>query len=391
MRVMDNIGKRVDGLRDAAIAIRRELHQYPELAFEETRTSAYVAGQLRDLGMSVHEEIGATGVVGILKGARAGKTVLLRAQMDALAMPEPPTRAWRSRIENRNHACGHDFNMALVLGAAHVLAAERGTFAGQVAFVFQPAEEPQVGAKRMIADGLFDLVKPDYVIAQHAMDNLPTGKVVAQEGPIWGSVDILKLTIQGERAELDMPHGGADAVLMASEVITALYAMAHRENPLQEPVLLRVSSVQTKQDGGQPSVEVMMRLTTFNRSVQQALVKRIGEVASSIVHAMRGSCTLVNTHSLPPIVNHPVPAQALIRAARETVGEDNVVQNWRNTFPEDFAWFMEQAPGSVFGMGTNNPAKGTGRFHQPDYDVDDDAVPLGVAITARATLHLLAT
>jgi len=390
VRTMDDISKRVESLRDVAIGIRRELHRYPETAYEETRTAACIAKQLRELGMEVHEGIGVTGVLGVLKGARPGKTVLLRAQMDALAMQaEPEGRPWRSVLADRNHACGHDFNMALVLGAAHVLATWRERFAGQVAFVFQPAEEPQTGAMRMIRDGLFERVKPDFVIAQHAMDNLPPGKVVAQAGPIWASVDVLKLTIHGERTELDVPHGGADAMLMAAEAITSLYAMAHREHPLQEPVLLRVTSIAGRSGPGQPTAEIGIRLSTYNRAVQEAMVRRIGEVASGVVAAMRGTCALENTHSLPPIVNHPVPAQALIDAARETVGAENVVDNWRNTFPEDFAWFMERAPGAVFGVGTNNPAKGTGRFHAPDYDVDDDAVPIGVEVTARAALKLL--
>ena len=389
MLTVDDVAKQVSSLKDSSIATRRELHQHPELAFEETWTAQYVASQLESLGLEVHRGLAVTGVVGILKGARPGKTVLLRAQMDGLAMPDPVDRPYRSVLENRNHACGHDFSMALLLGAAHVLASQRDNINGQVAFVFQPAEEPEIGAKRMIQDGLFEIVKPDYVIGQHALDNLPTGKVVAQVGPIWASVDVMKLTIKGRRPESDNPHdAGADAMLMTGEVITALYAMANREHPLQEPVVFRVTSVQS-QPGNPPTAEITMRLSTYNRVVQETLRQRIEEVAAGIVGAMKGTCTLENTHSLPPIINHPAPAQALIKAAKDTVGEENVVQNWRNTFPEDFVWFMEVAPGSVFGMGTYNPAKGTGRFHQPDYDVDDDAVPIGVEITSRATLELL--
>ena len=391
MVVADDLAREVASLKKLIVATRRELHQHPELAFEETWTAEYVARQLESLGMEVQRGIGVTGVLGILKGAKPGKTVLLRSQMDGLAMPEPEDRPYHALLPDRNHACGHDANMALVLGAAHVLASRRDQIAGQVAFVFQPAEEPQVGARRMIEDGLFQRVKPDYVIAHHPMDNLAAGKVVAQAGPIWGSVDVLKLTITGQRPELDAPHGGADAMLMAGEVVTALYAMAHRERPLQEPVVFRVTSIQGLRPGHpQPQVEIMMRVTTYNKAVQETLCSRIEEVAAGIVGAMHGAYTLENTHSLAPVINHPVPAQALVNAAKRTVGEENVVQNWRNTFPEDFVLFMEVAPGAVFGIGTSNPGKGvTGRFHQPDYDIDEDSLAPGVEITARATLELL--
>ena len=391
MVTVDDLAKQVAALNDSLVAIRRELHRHPELAFEETWTAEYVASRMESLGMEVERGLGVTGVLGILKGAQPGRTVLLRSQMDGLAMPEPEDRPYHALIENRNHACGHDVNMTLVLGAAHVLASRRDQIAGQVAFVFQPAEEPQVGARRMIEEGLFDRVEPDYVIAHHPMDNLAAGKVVAQAGPIWGSVDVLKLTITGQRPELDAPHGGADAMLMAGEVITSLYAMAHRERPLQEPVVFRVASIQGPRPGqSQPQVEIVMRVTTYNKQVQETLCRRIEDVAAGIVGAMQGSYTLENTHSLPPVVNHPVPAEALVNAVCQTVGVENLVQSWRNTFPEDFVLFMERAPGAVFGIGTTNPAKGvTGRFHQPDYDIDEDSLAPGVEIMARATLALL--
>ena len=169
---------------------------------------------------------------------------------------------------------------------------------------------------------------------------------MAQAGPIWGSVDVLKLTIAGRRPELDAPHGGADAMLMAAQVITSLYAMTHREQPLQEPVVFRVTSIHGPLPGQpQPQVEVTMRMTTYNKQVQEELCRRIEDVAAGVVGAMQGSYTLENIHSLPPVICHPVPAGALVDAVCQTVGEENLVQNWRNTFPEDFVLFMERAPG----------------------------------------------
>lgn len=386
-----NVGTQGTELRDSIVKTRRELHQHPELAFEEFWTAAYVADYLERQGIEVQRGIGGTGVLGILRTPEPGPTVLLRSQMDGLALPESDERPYHSLRPDRNHACGHDVNMALVLGSASILAARRKELVGQVAFVFQPAEEPQTGAKRMIDDGLFERMRPDFVLAHHPMDNLEVGKVVAQVGPIWGSVDVLKLTITGERPLLDAPHGGTDAMLIAGQVITSLYAMAHRENPLQEPVVLRASSIHGPIPGApQPEVEIMLRVTTYNSTVQEALCRRIDEVSAGIVRAMHGSYRLENTHSLPPIINHPIPSLALIDAAKGAFGEENVVQNWRNTFPEDFAHFMAVAPGAVFGIGTRNSAEGvTGRFHESDYDIDEGCLVPGVEVMSRATVSLL--
>ena len=196
MTTVEDLTKTVSSLKESAIALRREFHEHPELAFEETWTADLVAGRMEALGLAVERGIGVTGVLAWLEGTRPGKTLMVRADMDALPMPEPTDRPYHSKIENRNHSCGHDMEMALVVTAAQVLAERRDQIAGRIAFVFQPADEPQTGAKRMIDDGLLDKVKPDVILAQHTMD-IPVGKVVAQAGAIWGSVDVLNLTITG--------------------------------------------------------------------------------------------------------------------------------------------------------------------------------------------------
>ena len=389
MTVVDELASDVRSMTDSIVALRRELHQYPELAFEETRTADIVAGRLRGLGLEVRQGIGKTGVLAWLEGAKPGKTLMLRADMDALPLSEPQDRPYHSLIENHAHACGHDMNMALLVSTAQLLAARRDRIAGRVAFVFQPADEPQIGARPMIEDGLLDEVKPDIILSQHPMD-LPAGKVVVQPGPIWASADVLKLVIQGERGDFNAPESGVDPVLIAAQVVTALYAMVHRHSPPRETVNFRVNSLQSQAGPDGPQAEVRMRLATFNVAVRSGLVQRIEQAISGTVAAMGGTYTLENTHSLPPIINDVVVTQAVINAATDVVGEENIVQDWRNFFSDDLSLFLEAAPGCLFLMGTVNPAKGiNARQHRPDYDIDEDTLAPGVEIMSRAALELL--
>ncbi len=381
----------VAAIKDETIALRRQFHQIPELAFEEAKTADLIATKLRELKLPVKQGIGKTGVLGWLDGAKPGKTLMMRADMDALPLSEPQDRPYRSTIENRNHACGHDMNMALLLGTAKVLAAKRDRIAGRVAFVFQPADEPQIGARSMIEAGLLKEVKPDFILSHHPMD-IPAGKVVAQAGPLWASADVLKLIIKGDRGDFSLPESGTDAALMAAEVVTSLYAAVHRHSPPMEPVMFRVQSIQTQMGPGTdpPQAEVRMRLATFNRKVQASLMKRIEQLIAGTVSAMGGTFTLENTHSLPPIINDPAVASAVIAAANHVVGAQNVIQDWRNYFSDDLALFFEAAPGCLFLLGTQAPTKGiTGRQHRPEYDIDEDTLAIGVEIMSRAALELL--
>ena len=185
-------------------------------------------------------------------------------------------------------------------------------------------------------------------------------------------------------------------MLAAGNVLTSIYAITQRERPLQEPVVIRVVSVKgpiadpMKFESSDQVVELVVRLTTYSSDVQNSMVKRLEEVVKGIVQAMQCKVTLENVHSLPPVINHPIPGQALVAGTIDAVGKDNLVQNWRNTFPEDFALFMQEYPGAVFGIGTMNPAKGIeGKFHEADYDIDEDSLSIGVEVTVRATLGLL--
>src|SRR5262245_38764802 len=251
----------VRAVKPGIIALRRALHQHPELAFSEVWTAATLAARMRSLGLAVQEGIGGTGVLAMLAGARPGRTLLLRADMDGLPMEETTGREYASQLPDRNHACGHDVHAAIVAGVAEVLQRHRDRIAGRCAFVFQPADEPMRGALRMIEDGLLERVKPDMSLSLHVLPMANTGQVVVQSGPIWASWDTRLLTIGGPSPSLD---GSVtfDLVRVAAQVTTALYDLVEREGRSLEPVVFRVRTLNAEQRGrgepGQAAVEVLM-------------------------------------------------------------------------------------------------------------------------------------
>lgn len=389
MTIADSITNQIAQERESIITLRRELHSTPELAFEEWKTADFITGYLKAQGIDVKTGIGVTGILGLLHGSKKGKTLMLRADMDGLPIQEPVDRPYRSVIENQSHACGHDFNMTLVLATARILASRRDQFAGTAAFVFQPADEPQLGAKRMIDDGLFDLVQPDMIIAQHAMDNVPTGKIIAQAGRIWPSSNMINVTIRGQRGEFNSPDTGVDSTLITAEIVSALYAMMHRISPVRDEVFFRVNSIKTLADTDGPFAEIGMRLASYQKQSQKVLRIRIEEIIQGITRAFGAKCSIEDTLIIPPVINDPVVSQALIDISNDVVGDENVIQDWRNLFSDDIGVFMDSIPGCQFAVGTYNPGKGTGPFHRAEYDIDEDALPLGVEIMSKAALRLL--
>ena len=395
----------VDELTPGLIALRRELHRHPELAFEEVWTAATLAGRMRALGLAVHEGIGGTGVFAMLEGARPGKTLLIRADIDALPMEDATGREYASTLPNRNHSCGHDVHSAVVVGVAEVLARHRHRLAGRVAFVFQPADEPMRGARRMIEDGLLERVKPDLSLSLHVLPMARAGQAVVQRGPLWASWDTRRLKINGPAPSLDRPPT-CDIARVAAQVVTALYDLVEREGRSAEPVTFRVRSLEAEQkaggapseaavavhlgrgEGGEATIEVNLAL--YDNALRLRLLDRIDEVAGAIVGAGGGTLRSEVDYALPAVVNDDHVTGAVERAAQQVIGLPNIVRGWRNRFADDVALFLAAAPGCLMLLGTANPEKGiTEIWHRPGFDVDEDALPVGVHIMSLAALDLL--
>ncbi len=241
LSALADLGQDIAELTPALIGLRRELHQHPELAFEEVWTAAILAGRLRELGLVVREQIGGTGVVAMLEGQRPGKTLLVRADIDALPMEDATGREYTSKVQARNHASGHDAHAAIVVGVATLLARYRDGIAGRIAFVFQPADEPMRGAKRMIQDGGLEWVKPDMSLATHVLPMANVGQAVVQRGPIWASRDELSLTVSGPPT--------CDFARTAAQITTALYTVIETEGQSADSVTFRVRALTAEQGG----------------------------------------------------------------------------------------------------------------------------------------------
>jgi hippurate hydrolase len=359
-------------------AFRRDLHMHPELGFEEHRTAGLVAERLRALGLEVAEGIGGTGVVGTLRGQ--GASVGLRADMDALAMPEDPGRDWGSRSPGKMHACGHDGHTAMLLGAAEVLAADPP--GGTVHFIFQPAEEGRGGAKCMVEDGLFARFPCDMVFGLHNMPGIACDAMAVVAGPQLASSDSWRVTFRGIGSHGAKPHQGRDAVTAAGHFLTTLQTVPGRVvDPLQ-PAIVSACSVAA----GDPAalnvipatVEIGGTARAYDPAVRDQLETEIGRLAEGVAAAFGISADYTFIRRIPPVVNDAAATRVALAAAERVCPGRVDTAFPPSTAGDDFAVFAEQAPGAYVWLG-NGPARDGALHHNPGYDFNDEALGTGVA------------
>ncbi len=366
-------------------AIRRDIHQHPETAFEEERTSEIVAGKLQSWGIEVHRGLAKTGVVGTLKGTRPGqKTIGLRADMDALHLQEKTELAYASVNANKMHACGHDGHTTMLLGAAKHLAAAPD-FAGTVHFIFQPAEEGLGGARVMIEEGLFDRFNCDVVYGMHNMPGIPTGRFAIRSGAMLASSDSWEVTFKGTGGHGAMPDRGTDPTYVAAQFIVAVQGIIGRNVPPSQAAVLSVGHI-AGGTAGSPNVipsEVLVKGTarSFSPAIRALLERRLAELAAGIAQA--GGCTAESKYfrRYPALVNALEQTSIAVEAAALTVGRENVEPN---TPPisgaEDFAFMLEKKPGAYIMIGNGGTEEGgCHNVHSPLYDFNDEILTTGAA------------
>jgi hippurate hydrolase len=374
-------------LVSAMTAWRRDLHAHPELGFEETRTAAFVAAGLREVGIEVAEGLAGTGVVGTLRGAPDRRAVALRADMDALAMQEMTGASYASTIPGRMHACGHDGHTAMLLGAATWLAAHRSTFAGTVHFVFQPAEESRGGGQRMVEEGLFDRFPADAVYALHNLPGLPLGSIAVPKGPVLASSDTWQVVFRGQGTHGAKPHLGTDATLAAGQFIAALHSIVARE---LDPMGVGVVSLGHMAAGHPeaPNVipaEVLLRGTAraLTATTRDLLEAPIGGIAAGMAEMHGVTADYAYTRRLSPTVNHAAQAARMHAAAAATVGAAQALDDYPAiTAGEDFSAMLEVRPGAYAWLGTGAPAHPESFHHNPRFDFNDAALATGAAFLA---------
>jgi amidohydrolase len=370
--------------------LRRTIHRQPELGFEVYRTAELVARTLGELGIETQTGVGKTGVVGYL-GEGDGPVIAIRADMDALPIQEANQVDYASQAPGKMHACGHDAHTAMLLGAAMLLARRR--LPGQVRLLFQPSEEMAdeegiSGAPRMIEDGALEGVQS--VIALHVDGSLEAGKISVDSGPVSGSDDTFRGHVRGVGGHGAMPHRALDSLWLTTQVLNALYAVpARRVDPFQ-PAVISIGVVR----GGAASnvlpddVYIEGTVRSMDRAVRESLcqeVRRCFEVA----RAMGGDYTLEFERGYDTMVNDAGVVETIRAAGRNMLGAANVTPGHPVLGVEDFGFMTSMAPGAMFSLGVRQPGGPARYVHTPDFDIDEDALPVGAAMLAEMALRLL--
>ena len=362
-------------------ALRRDLHAHPELGFEEERTSAIVADLLEKAGIAVTRGLGGTGVVGTLQIGNGTRSIGLRADMDALAMPETAERPYKSKVDGKMHACGHDGHTALLLGAARYLAKIRN-FSGTVHFIFQPAEEGRGGARRMVEDGLFERFPCDAVYGLHNMPGLDTDEMAVVAGPQLASSDSWRVTFRGTGTHGAKPHLGKDPITAAGTFLASLQTIVGRVvDPLQ-PAVVSACSVQA----GNPQalnvipdiVEIGGTARAYSPEVRDQLETEIGRLANGTAAMYGIAADYGFERRIPPVVNDADATARALKAAGAVFGNKLRMVFPPSTAGDDFAYFAGEAPGCYVWLG-NGPAVDGALHHNTAYDFNDEAIGPGVA------------
>ncbi|HKT76003.1 MAG TPA: M20 aminoacylase family protein [Sphingobium sp.] len=377
----------IDDLLEPLIAFRRDIHQHPELGFCEHRTAGRIAEQLRALGLEVHEGIGRTGVVAVLRNGASGRSIGLRADMDALPIQEQTNLPYASRTEGTFHGCGHDGHVTMLLGAAQHLARSRN-FDGTVNFFFQPAEEGQGGAREMVQEGLFDRFPCDRVFGLHNWPDLPAGTIATRPGPIMGAADKFEITLEGRGGHAAIPQDTPDAILASASLVQQLNSIVARRIAPTASAVLSITQIH----GGHThnvipaEVKVAGTVRTFDPKVQDLIEAAIRQIAAGVAIANDVAATVDYQRYYPATINDPEAAREALAAAA-TVGHAQLAPEPAFT-SEDFAFMLQACQGAYIWLGQAKP-EGAVPLHNPHYDFNDDVLGLGIRLhVALVEQHL---
>ncbi len=383
-------------IADTVVALRRDFHAYPELGFEETRTSEIVAQFLDDLGIKVIRDVGGTtGVVGLLEGVESDKTVALRADMDALPVEEANDLEYRSKVKGVMHACGHDAHTAVLLGAAAVLSKHRDSLKGNVKFIFQPAEEGKGGAKYMVEAGVLDAPEVDAIFALHVWPELPEGIVGYRYGTTMASSDHFHLTVEGKGAHGASPHSSNDVIVAASLIVQALQTVISRGiNPV-EPGVLSIGSFHAGINYNviPEKAELLGTIRASSPDARETIHNLMEERIKGIAAAMGVQYRLVFGTGYPPTVNDEFMTNLLKATARDVVGADRLKEMPAPSMcGEDFSFYLQKVPGCYFylGVGSKDPLQRFPGLHNPSFSFNDRKnLSIGVELFVKLAFNYL--
>ena len=393
---------RLRSIRDASLALlpwlsetRRAIHMNPELGYEEFETSRLIVENLESFGLDAHAGIAETGVVGLFETGRPGPTIGIRADMDALSIDESNDVPYKSRQPGKMHACGHDAHVSMLLGAARLLSENRNWLdglGGNVKFIFQPAEEGKAGGKRMVEEGVLEEPRVDLLIAAHVWPDMPSGRIATRSGPSLAAGDRLQIFVRGKSSHAAYPHKSKDALLAGCHLVTALQSIVSRNvGPLESAVL----SITTFESGVAFNIvprdaRIRGTIRTHDPKVRAKVAERVRAVARGVADAFDVEIDVELTPGYPVLVNHEAAAALVETAGVQVLGAENVEEMPLSMGAEDFSYMVEKRPGALFRVGISNPEKGfVHGLHSDLFDLDEDAMPVGVSVYAQAVVEFL--
>jgi hippurate hydrolase len=373
--------------RDFIQKIRRDIHAHPELKYAEFRTSELIANQLKDWGIDTHIGLGKTGVVGTIHGSLgSGKSIGLRADMDALPLQEHNTFSHASQHEGKMHACGHDGHTAMLLGAAQYFSTHR-EFKGTIHLIFQPAEEGGGGAREMMADGLFTKFPCDAVFGMHNWPGMPEGTFGVIAGPMMASSNEFKITFRGKGAHAALPHNGSDPIYAISQLVSSLQSIITRNKKPVDTAVLSITQIHAGFATNVIPDDAWLggTIRTFTTPVLDLIESRLFEITAGIAQAFNCQFEIDFQRNYPPLINHPNETTFAQSVIKEQFGADHFIEGIEPTMgSEDFAFMLEKVPGCYVFIGNGDGAHrsaghgmGPCHLHNPSYDFNDQLLPIG--------------
>ena len=384
------IRSEIHAIKDIIVSTRRDIHQHPELAFDEHRTSKLVAERLESFGIEIQTGVGKTGVVGTLKGKNDGKTIAFRADMDALPIQETSDISYKSKNAGIMHACGHDGHTAMLLGTAEVLSKQADKLNGTLKFFFQPAEEGQGGARFMIDDGALEGV--DEVYGIHLWNYQKYGTIGVKSGPIMAAADIFEITVHGKGGHGAAPQGTKDAVLIAAHLIQTLQTIVSRNTNPIESTVVTVGQINGGYNFNIIADKVTLRGTTraYTEDNRQLIKKRMKEIIAGTEKTFGTKIELDYEDGYPPTINDPTAADNLLNAAQKIVG-DGAGHPYLSMGAEDFSYFLQKVPGCYFLVGSAPQDREplSVPHHCSHFDIDERALLVGSSVYLQLAESLL--
>ncbi len=381
-------------IKEELTKIRRRFHQYPELGYEEKRTSETIAKLLTELGLEVQKGVAKTGVVALLRGKEAGKTIAIRGDMDALPLQEVSDKPYKSTTAGKMHACGHDAHMTYVIGAAKILKKYQARLKGNVKFIFQPAEESIGGAKPMIEEGVLENPKVEAILGGHVWPDTPAGSIEVLNGPVMASTGQLYLEIHGKGGHAARPHENVDPILIGQEILQRLQVLSSRMiDPLENSVISICSFQAGETYNVMPEKAVLMgTIRTLNNELRLEIPEKIEKIIENVTNYYGAEYSLNITHLYPATINDENFTMFASASAKELLGKAKVLQgNKPSMAGEDFAFYLEKVPGTFLRIGNYNEEQGlVYNLHNPHFDIDEEQLGKISALYAKIAMDFLA-